>query len=103
MHVGAWFNESNVQFEGETNVYTRTDGDQGSAVDFHFCPKCGTSIWWPIPSRPEVVGIAVGCFADPSFPIPSFSIYNKRRHDWVSNPQGDPAFAVLPPSNSGDA
>jgi hypothetical protein len=32
-------------------------------VTFHFCPNCGSSVFWE-PSRiPEAIAVAVGCFA----------------------------------------
>ena len=42
------------------------------------------------------IGIGVGCFADPEFPPPNFSVYEKRRHAWVSLPDGIPRFSDLP-------
>jgi hypothetical protein len=32
------------------------------------------------------VAIPVGAFADPSFPAPTFSIYEDRMHPWVHVP-----------------
>lgn len=37
-------------------------------------------------------GVAVGAFADPSFPAPRVSIYDSRRHPWVHLPPGTKAF-----------
>jgi len=89
-HIGAWFNRSEVRIEGRTKTFTRTSGDKGREVTFDFCPECGTSIWWggkggtPIENR---IGISVGCFADPEFPPPTHSFYEKRekrRHPWIT-------------------
>ncbi len=33
-----------------------------------------------------MIGIAVGCFADPDFPAPKISLYEKRRHKWLEVP-----------------
>ena len=51
---------------------------------FHFCPRCGTSIWW-LPARVDgplkgKVGIAGGCFASAELPVPTLSIYEKHKH-----------------------
>ena len=35
-----------------------------------FCPECGSTVYWDLATAPEVVGVAVGSFADPSFPTP---------------------------------
>lgn len=32
---------------------------------------------------PEHVMIAVGAFADPSFPAPGVSVYEERQHPWA--------------------
>jgi len=32
------------------------------------------------------VGVAVGAFADPSFPAPRVSVYDSRRYSWVRLP-----------------
>ena len=37
-------------------------------------------------------GVAGGCFADPDFPRPSFSIYGKRRHKWLDIPEDIPCY-----------
>ena len=34
------------------------------------------------------IAIPVGAFADPKFPSPTFSVYEKRMHSWVSMPPG---------------
>ena len=36
----------------------------------------------------DAVSIPVGAFADPSFPGPSFSVYEERMHGWVQMPAG---------------
>ena len=34
------------------------------------------------------IAVAAGNFADPSFPPPVFSVYEVRKHVWVSVPDG---------------
>ena len=100
VHIGAWFKNDNVHFEGETTKFTRTNGDAGLSITFNFCPVCGTSVWW-LPARADgplggKVGIAGGCFADGSFPSPTISIYEKHRHKWISVPEEIPCFMESP-------
>jgi hypothetical protein len=38
------------------------------------------------------VSVAVGAFADPNFPAPQDSVYDSRRHPWVTLPPGTTAF-----------
>lgn len=87
-HLDAWYPTTSVMIEGETSVYSRT-GDRGDDLVFHFCPACGSNVYFYLPQAlPEMIGIAVGCFADPSFPAPKISIYEKRRHSWLHVPEG---------------
>ena len=98
IHIGAWFNRDQVTIEGTTKEFTRTTGDRGTKLTFNFCPTCGTSIWWGGTEAPFAgnVGIAGGCFADPNFPPPTVAVYDKRRHPWISTPEGIPCFAEVP-------
>ncbi len=99
IHIGAWFAIEDVTIDGETKAYTRNTGDQGTEFTFNFCPNCGTSIWWggdsdgPLAGR---IGVAGGCFADPDFPPPTVALYEKRRHPWVSTPEGITCFTDMP-------
>ena len=36
--------------------------------------------------QPDLVAVAAGNFADPTFPGPRFSVFEKRRHPWVVMP-----------------
>jgi hypothetical protein len=83
----ARFSADLVQIEGEARVYTRT-GESGSRIDFHFCPDCGATVYYRLEVVPDAIAIPVGGFADPSFPAPSFSVYEARRHAWVNLPEG---------------
>jgi len=35
---------------------------------------------------PDAIAVAIGAFADPTFPPPTVSVYGSRRHPWVSLP-----------------
>jgi hypothetical protein len=43
------------------------------------------------------VAVAVGAFADPSFPPPQDSVYDCRRHPWVQLPPGIETYSRDPP------
>ena len=49
-------------------------------MNFHFCPNCGSSVYWSADIRPDQYGIAVGAFADPNFPLPAFSVWEESKH-----------------------
>jgi len=48
-------------------------------------------------SRPELIGVAVGAFRDPSFPPPEQSVFTTYKHGWLSLPEATPAFAIMRP------
>ena len=80
--VAAFFNRQDVEPHGPEKQFTRSS-DSGFAVTFHFCPNCGSSVFWEPSRMPEWIAVAVGSFADPAFPAPSQSVYEHRRHSWV--------------------
>jgi hypothetical protein len=80
--VAAFFPRKGAQANGVFRTYER-NSDSGSVVNFCFCPNCGSTVFWELARRPDVIAVAVGSFADPTFPAPSQSVYNERRHDWV--------------------
>jgi hypothetical protein len=84
---GAAFAKTQVRIEGPSKVFER-DGQAGRKVRFHFCPNCGTSVFWDADIRPDVYLIAVGAFADPGFPPPTMSIFEESKHTWMRLPDG---------------
>lgn len=89
--VGAYFPEERVTFAGETTQYARPT-DSGESFIQHFCPNCGTTLFWRAGKLPGHVGIAVGAFADPSFPPPVRSVWEQSRHGWIEVSAADHHF-----------
>ena len=76
--------------EGRETQFVRV-GDSGSPITFHFCPICGSTVYFEMkgeepPFTSDFVAIAVGAFADPNFPPPRASVYEARRHAWTQTP-----------------
>jgi len=71
-----------VTVEGQSTKYTRL-GDSGKPITFHFCPECGSTVYWEIANAPGVIAVAVGAFADPTFPPPRHSVFEERQHAWA--------------------
>jgi hypothetical protein len=71
--------------EGRATEYLRI-ADSGNRARFHFCPDCGSTVYWQMEVLPDVIGVAVGAFADPQFPPPKASVYEARRHPWTAIP-----------------
>ena len=72
--------------QGKSTTYVRV-GDSGGRCIFHFCPTCGAIVYYVIAGREEHVAIPIGAFADPNFPAPMFSVYEDRKHAWVTLPE----------------
>jgi hypothetical protein len=83
----AAFEKAQVAIEGDTKIFDRI-AESGRKVRFYFCPTCGTSLYWERDARPSQYIIAVGGFADPSFPAPSVSIFEETKHTWMQLPDG---------------
>lgn len=83
----ARFPDDAVIVEGQGKEYVRI-GDEGSSCRFHFCPECGSTVFYRLDAIPCVVAIPVGAFADPDFPQPRLSVYEMRQHHWVHLPDG---------------
>jgi hypothetical protein len=81
--VSAYFPREQVQIEGVSTEYVR-DGQEGRKLRFYFCPYCGTTVHWRTDRRPDAIGIALGAFADPSFPEPTVSAWEETQHSWVA-------------------
>jgi len=54
-------------------------------VTSHFCPSCGSTVFYHRKSDPARTGVRVGAFADPTFPPPMGSGFEEYAHPWVSN------------------
>ena len=85
--------EAPYEVSGTASEYVRA-GDQGARFTFRFCPECGTNLFHTEqgPHERSYVSVAVGAFADPSFPAPQDSVYECRRHSWVRLPEGITAY-----------
>jgi hypothetical protein len=64
----------------------------GFEIRFHFCPNCGSSVFWEGDRSPMTCGIAVGCFADPDFPAPTSSGWEESIHPWLGLPPNTAHF-----------
>jgi hypothetical protein len=72
---------------GRYTDYVRRS-DHGEDRTFRFCPDCGATVFYTTEDAPEVIAVPIGAFADPSFPRPTVSVWESRRHAWVSVPDG---------------
>lgn len=83
---------------GVSNTYTyERESASGFPVKFHFCGRCGSNVYWEPTRLPELIGVALGSFADPGFPCPEQSVWTKDKHTWLGLPDGIETFQVNPP------
>ena len=70
-----------TSIDGLSTAFTRT-ADSGNNVTSHFCSQCGSTVYWELGGFPDVIAVAVGAFADPGFPAPRHSVFERSRHAW---------------------
>ncbi len=72
-----------VAIEGNSKSWSHR-GDSGNLITFHFCPDCGSDVHYEIEGKfADLVAIPLGAFDDPYFTTPAFSVWEKRKQDWV--------------------
>ena len=83
-----------VTIEGQSTTWTfPTDSGKPADVSllrqrgatYHFCPECGSTVYWEISIAPDFVGVAVGGFADPTFPPPMIAGFEAYGAAWAMN------------------
>ena len=83
-----------VTTEGESKTWTfpvegakpaefRSCDSEGAT--YHFCPECGSTVYWEMAAAPEILGVAVGAFTDPTFPPPMISGFEAYGREWAMN------------------
>jgi hypothetical protein len=82
----ARFPRERVTVHGQAREYVRIS-DEGEPRTFSFCPDCGATVFY-VAGPPDQIAVPVGAFADPAFPEPRVSVWESRRHDWVTMPEG---------------
>jgi hypothetical protein len=83
----AFFPDAQVQIEGEYRSFRGTRA-AGRWHEASFCSACGVSLVSRLEVLPGMTGVAVGCFADPTFEPPHGFYWATRRHAWLPAPIG---------------
>jgi hypothetical protein len=73
-----------VRVNGQSREFVRRSDEGGEERRFHFCPECGATVYYF--TDPEFIAIPVGVLGEPDFPPPSVSVYESRKHAWVTLP-----------------
>ena len=98
--VGAYFRRSVVTLAGATKMFVRAVEGSSRTITNHFCPDCGSTVYWTLDLRPQHIGIAVGQFTDPEFKRPTRAVWAQHQHEWVALPPDIPSCpqAAPPPA-----
>ena len=88
----ARFPSEQVTIVGRATAWMRT-AESGNALTFHFCPTCGSTVYWENEGFPGYVAVAIGNFADPNFLAPTIAVWEESRHSWFSLPPNTPPSA----------
>ena len=81
--IQARFPADRVEVAGRYSDYVRVS-DAGEERTFHFCPDCGSTVFYRLPTAPDMIAVPVGAFADPTFPAPTVSVWEARQHPWLA-------------------
>ncbi|MGH2867054.1 MAG: GFA family protein [Solirubrobacteraceae bacterium] len=81
----ARFPRDRVRIRGRATEFHRRS-EAGEERTFSFCPECGATVYYTVGSVPDAVSIPVGAFADPAFGQPEISVWESRKHPWVTLP-----------------
>ena len=80
--AGAYFEQRDVTIQGEARRFERVIEER--KFESSFCPDCGASLYWKTDLHPTGIGVALGCFEDPSAFFPSRSVWESRKARWLS-------------------
>jgi hypothetical protein len=90
-----WRKSQLLAVEGERRSWRRV-ADSGTGLVHHFCPTCGSTVYWQSEATPEMVSVAVGSFADPKFPAPVRTVWTATKHPWLPFPDTIPRYEKSP-------
>lgn len=87
----AYYPPDQVTVAGEAREYSRPT-DSGHVFTTGFCTGCGSTLYGKSSRLPQIIGITIGTIGDPSFPAPTRSVYERRRHRWLTMPETTEGF-----------
>ncbi|WP_208248342.1 GFA family protein [Rhizobium sp. T1470] len=93
--ANAFYATDCVEISGTSTEFIRT-ADSGRKVHMHFCPTCGSTVYWKADAAPSWIGVGVGSFADPAYSPPAMSVFEQSKHPWVQLDDTVEHFKGLP-------
>lgn len=80
--VAVFFDQAEVQLTGASSVFERP-GESGHRIRFHFCPHCGSTVYWYPQVKPKHIAVALGCIDDQTGLKPSKEAHVEQRQAWL--------------------
>jgi hypothetical protein len=80
---------------GEPRCYV-AKADSGNDITRVFCGDCGTPLYVQVSTRPDIVGVRVCTFDDPSWFRPEANIFAQSAQPWDHMDAAVPRFATYP-------
>jgi len=74
--------------------------DSGNEITRTFCGDCGTPLYVQVSTRPDIVGVRVCTFDDPSWFRPEANIFVRSAQPWDHLDPAVPQFPVYPVGKS---
>ena len=84
-YSGYWPKTAVKQISGNATRW-RKIAESGRWLDVHFCPVCGTRVYWYVAFDETKIGLPIGGFAEHSFPPPVYSVWHESKQPWVEVP-----------------
>jgi hypothetical protein len=94
--VSVFYERGQVTVESGIAQSFERPSASGFPVRFHFCARCGSNLYWEPARLPELIGVALGAFADPAFPCPEQSVWTQDKHEWLDLPASIKAYELNP-------
>jgi hypothetical protein len=85
--------------QGAPKTYV-AKSDAGNDISRVFCGECGTPLYVQVSTRPDIVGLRVTTFDDPSWFKPDANIFTKSAQPWDHFDPAVPAFDTYPQGKS---
>jgi len=82
----AYYPRESLKITGKAARYERPT-DSGGIFETFFCPTCGATVYARAGKHPTMLGVPVGAIADVAFPPPVRSVWETRKHPWVTIPE----------------
>ena len=83
--LAAFFPKAAVTVVGDAKTWSRPAASGVPLVN-HFCPDCGTTVYWAPGNRPDFFGVAVGCLTAP-VQEPANVIWPSEKQPWLTFPE----------------